>query len=82
MRDWCMGKDFKTFIPLSVIWDSFSGSLPESILGYLSLFDHCCQSCLASRGRNESFDFDKVSFFQNEDELFYSLERCQVPFDR
>lgn len=33
MQDWCMGKDFKTFIPLSVIWDSFSGSLPENILG-------------------------------------------------
>jgi len=41
MQDWCMGKDFKTFIPLSVIWDSFSGSLPESILGNLPLFDHC-----------------------------------------
>lgn len=40
MQDWCMGEDFKTFIPLSVIWDSFSGSLLESILGNLPLFDH------------------------------------------
>lgn len=36
-----MGKDFKTFIPLSVIQDSFSSLLPESILGHLPPFDHC-----------------------------------------
>lgn len=50
-------------LKLSFLYQSFETVLvaryQKVFLGNLPLFDHCCQYCIASLGRNESFDLIK-----------------------
>lgn len=79
MQDWCM---WVRILKLSFLYQSFLETVlvaryQKVFLGKISLFDHCCQYCIAL-GRNESLIW-RFSFLLEWGWSAFSSELCQVP---